>query len=325
MIAEASLRPRGAVDGDAARHLWAIVLAGGEGVRLRALTRLIYGVERPKQYAALLGSRSLLRQTLDRVALLVPPDRTVVVTVRGHARYMQGELTGPRAPRVLIQPEDRGTAAGVLLPAHWIHWRDPEATLIVFPSDHFIQEEAPFMAHVARVAAFVAGRSSWMVLLGARPTEPQTEYGWVEPGEPIEWTAGGPLFRVRRFWEKPSPEAARARLAGGCLWNTFVFTAKAATLIETGRECLPSLHDRLQQIEPFAGTEDEAWAIRQAYSLAPGANFSRSVLEPCPPGLAVSPLPAITWSDCGTAERVVQSLRRAGICPPWLRAFPHPA
>src|SRR5438105_12979782 len=78
-------------------NLWAIVLAGGGGMRLRALTRRLYGDDRPKQYAALVGARSLLRQTLDRVGLLIPPERTVVVTLASHARYVEAEL--PRAPR----------------------------------------------------------------------------------------------------------------------------------------------------------------------------------------------------------------------------------
>ncbi|MDP3890192.1 sugar phosphate nucleotidyltransferase [Nocardioides sp.] len=128
--------------------LWAIVLAGGEGLRLRPLTRRICGDERPKQYVTLAGHESLLEQTLDRVALAIPPERTVVVTHQRHAGYVTSALAGRAAPWILAQPESRGTAAGVLLPAHWISWRDPEATVAVFPSDHFIPEGRAFMRHV---------------------------------------------------------------------------------------------------------------------------------------------------------------------------------
>lgn len=299
-------------------QLWAVVLAGGEGVRLRPLTRLVCGDERPKQYAPLVGSGSLLRQTLDRVAAIIPRELTVVVTRRSHAKYIAAELAGPHRPRVLVQPEDRGTAAGVLFPAHWIHWRDPEATVAVFPSDHFILEEAAFMGHVAEVAAFVRRHPQWLVLLGAQPSEPETEYGWIEPGDILDRTTAGPICRVSRFWEKPSAETAQACLGQGWLWNTLVLAAKASTLIEAGRRFLPHLHDRLARIAAFADTEDEAWAVQQAYTLAPSANFSRSILEPCPRFLAVSRLPALTWSDWGTPERVVQTLSRIGISPPWL-------
>ncbi len=306
----------GARDGN---NLWAIVLAGGEGIRLRPLTRRVCGDERPKQYAALVDSRSLLRQTLDRVALRVSLERTVVVGHGRHVPYLEAEFTGAPTPRVLLQPEDRGTAAGVLFPAYWIHWQDPATTVAVFPSDHFIQEETVFMEHVVKVAAFVGRHPGWLVLLGARPTEPETEYGWIEPGPQLAEIGANPINRARRFWEKPSEETARACFSVGCLWNTFVLIAKVGTLLEAGRQFLLDLSDRLARIAPFVGTEDERWAVQQAYALAPTANFSRAVLEPCPPFLAVSRLPALTWSDWGTPDRVVESLRRAGISPPWLR------
>jgi len=180
-------------------QLWAIVLAGGEGVRLRALTRRVCGDDRPKQYAALSGARSLLRQSLDRVALAIPDQRVTVVTHQKHERYLAAEFATRHRPHVLAQPDDRGTAAGVLFPAHWISWQDPGATVAVFPSDHFILEEAAFMTHVQGVAAFVGQHPEWVVLLGALPYLPR----------PRRSTAGSsPPSRSARRLAPPSTECA---------------------------------------------------------------------------------------------------------------------
>jgi len=299
-------------------HLWAVVLAGGEGVRLRPLTRHLYGEDRPKQFAALLGDRSLLRQTLDRAARLVAPDRTVVVTMDHHARYVAADV-GPagRAPWILAQPADRGTAAAVLLAAHFILAHDAEAVLALFPSDHLIVEEAAFIAHLGAVTSFVAGHPDWTVLLGAPPTEAEPEYGWVERGETVGATLEGPIWRVRRFQEKPSPAEAQRLLALGALWNTFVLVAGAAAVVEAGRDCVPSLHDRLRQAVTFAGAEHERWALRQAYALAPTASFSSAVLEAWPFPLGVSELRGITWCDLGSVERLFKTAVKLGTTPSW--------
>jgi mannose-1-phosphate guanylyltransferase len=293
--------------------LWAIVLAGGDDVRLRALTRRLCGDDRPHQYAALIGSRSMLRHTLDRAALLIPRARTVVVTSRSHAQYIVEEFGRAGDEQVLVQPEDRGTAASLLLPAHWVAWQDPEATVAVFPSGHFILEEAAFMGQVLEVAAFVNRNPRWIVLLGAQPTGPESEYGWIEPAATVAWTTTGPISRVRCFRERPSIQTARACLHAGWLWNTSIIVAKAATLIEAGRLVVPAVHDRLARIGVFAGTPEEAWAIHQAFALLPAADFSMAVLEPGVRFLLVSAMPAVGWSDWGSPGRVVESLRKAGI------------
>src|SRR5215813_15368248 len=134
---------------DPASRTWAVVLAGGEGCRLRPLVRRLFGEERPKQYTPLLGSTSLLRQTLDRVGRLIPAERTIVVSQYDHARYLDRELCDAAAPRVLLQPENRGTGTAVLYAAHTIRRLDSEAVIAVFPSDHYIREEDAFLAHVA--------------------------------------------------------------------------------------------------------------------------------------------------------------------------------
>jgi mannose-1-phosphate guanylyltransferase len=296
---------------DSRSGLWAVVLAGGEGVRLRSLARELYGEARPKQYCALIGPKSMLRVTLDRVAQLIPPARTVLVTQAGHASYVEGVLAGHPPITVLAQPCNRGTAAGMLLAAHWIRTRDPGAVVAVFPADHFIVEESIFMSHVAAASAYVRDHPEWLLLLGVRPTEPEPDYGWIEPGERVGWMGGGPVRRVRAFHEKPAVHLARRLQRDGGLWNTFVFAATVAALVEAGVKCLPLLHDRLTRLDLFTGTQYEPWALRQAYLFAPTADFSRAVLTSSTTRLAVAEIPALTWRDLGTPERVARSLGTA--------------
>jgi mannose-1-phosphate guanylyltransferase len=269
--------------------------------------------------------RSLLGQTLDRVALLIPPERALVVTIAEHVRYVAAELdVSGHGPWVLTQPEDRGTAAALLWPAHWIQARDPEATLAVFPSDHFVLEEREFMRHVEALATFVESKSDYTVLLGAQPTEPETDYGWIEPGERIGWARRDPVYRVRCFREKPSAAEARSLFAGGALWYSRLCRPRR-TLIAAGRAYVPVLESRLSRAAFFRGTAHEHWALRQAYALAPAANFSRSMLEVWPLPLGVCALPAITWSDLGTPTRVLKMLADLSLTPAWAATLPWPA
>jgi mannose-1-phosphate guanylyltransferase len=303
--------------------LWAVVLAGGWGIRLRPLTRPICGDERPKQYVTLTGSRSLLQQTLDRAALRVPAERTVVVSLESHASYLAAAMAGHGAS-VLLQPIDRGTAPGVLLPSYWIRERAPDATVVVFPSDHLVLEADTFMDHVVKAAAFVEDNPERILLLGAEPTDAETEYGWIEPGAMLGNAGGRPVRAVRRFVEKPSPEVAGACLAAGACWNTFVFVAKVSALAEAGRRCLPEIHSRLERIVHAVGRQARPRRIRRVGAGLPVGNFSRDVLENMAPMLAVSTLAGVTWCDWGSPQRVVASLERLGIRPSWLDYLPGP-
>jgi len=302
------------------RQFWGVVLAGGEGARLRALSRRICGDDRPKQYVPVLGARTLLRQTLDRVGLGIAPARTVVVTLRSHASYFGDPWAGLEGPHVLVQPTDRGTAAGTLWPLHWIARRAPDATVAVFPSDHFVSEPRTFMAHIAQIATWVDERPDRLVLLGARATAPEVEYGWIEIGRLLDGSLDKRIWEVRRFWEKPSEEEARVCLEAGCLWNTFVLVGKATAFLRAGRETVPEMDERLRRATAFVGTDEEAWAIRQAYTLMPKADFSRAILAPCPPFLAVAAMPRVVWSDLGTPRRVFEILHSLREQPAWVLA-----
>lgn len=299
---------------------WAVVLAGGKGMRLLGLTRHVYGADRPKQYAVLTGGKSLLRQTLDRIRLRIPPERTVVVTMVGQGAYLRAELRSESpAPHVLEQPSDRGTAAAVLLGAHWIRARDPSAVCIVMPSDHFVADDGSFMERVSEVAEAADRRPERIVLLGAQPSEPETDYGWIELGEPLTAYGAADLHSVRGFIEKPDqPSANRLFETRAALWNTFVFGALASVLVEAGSECLPLLHERLVRLANFLGTEHQRWALAQAYEFAPRASFSRDLLERCPTRLAAMRLSGVAWRDLGTSRRVIRTLGDLGIRPDWL-------
>jgi mannose-1-phosphate guanylyltransferase len=299
------------------RELWAVVLAGGSGVRLRPLTRVICGDDRPKQYVTLTGSRSLLQQTLDRAGCRIPAERTVVVSVEAQASQLAAALSGHDAT-VLLQSTDRGTAAGVLLPAHWIRQRAPDATVAVFPSDHLVMEADRFMDQVVAAAAYVDENPGRIVLLGVEPKEPEPEYGWIEPGPALARVGATPIRAVRRFIEKPSPETARECLAAGAVWNTFVFVAKANALVGAGRRCVPRIHFVLERLIHAASRGARRDALQRISAGLPRGNFSRDVLQNVTPMLAVTTLTGVTWCDWGSPRRVVASLERLGIRPSWL-------
>jgi mannose-1-phosphate guanylyltransferase len=285
--------------------LWAVVLAGGDGVRLRPAVRLVCGDDRPKQYAPLLGTRSLLCQTLERTALRIAPWRTLVTATRTHACYLREALDGI-AVHSFLQPCNRGTAAGVLASAHWIARRDPEATVAFFPSDHFVLESQLLMDHVLRLAGFVERHPDRIVLAAASPGWADPGYGWIELGVRLEDSGAGDVCSVNAFVEKPSREAAQKCFADGWLWNTFIMVARAGTVLAAGREHAPEIEGPIGR----AMTEEDK-TIAEAYAEAREDGFSEAVIGRSR-DLAASLLPGILWSDLGTPERYaeVQSAMR---------------
>jgi mannose-1-phosphate guanylyltransferase len=295
---------------DETRRDWGLILAGGEGARLRPFTRQVAGDERPKQFCPLLGGETLLEQTRRRAALTIAPERTLVVLTRDHERYYAPLLEELPAHCAVVQPESRGTAPailyGLLRVAHWA----PTGAVAVIPSDHWVSDDHAFMGHVEAALEAVEARLGLVILLGIAADRPETEYGWIEAGDPIPVRRGEPLFRVRRFWEKPSPEVARALWIRGMLWNSFVMVARVPALLALLAAALPRLVAAFAPARPALDTLRETEAIRKVYAPLPSTSFSDRVLASRPANLAVLPVSRVEWSDLGDPRRLLDTLGR---------------
>lgn len=181
-------------------------------MRLRPLTRLIDGDERPNQFCRILGRETLLEQTLGRATRSVPPSRTVVALTQAHERFY-APLVGALSPGIaLIQPANRGTAPAILYALLRVERQAPLGAVALMPSDHYVSDDAAFMAHVDAAFDAVDLRPDLAVLLGVTPTSPETEYGWIEPADALPVASPALLLRVRQLWEKPTRLVAESLL-----------------------------------------------------------------------------------------------------------------
>src|SRR6266478_8538007 len=213
------------------RHHWAVMLAGGDGVRLQSLTLRIAGDSRPKQFCSIFGGESLLTQTRARLESLFHVDRELFVVTRAHETYYRDELRNVDESRIIPQPLNRGTGVAVAVALLHILQRDADAVVVFVPCDHYSSDTEAFGRAVRSAISGAEQNPNSIVILGAEARYAEVEYGWIELGSAIS-DAPVPLLRVNRFWEKPSLPQARALLRRGCLWNTFVTVGHANTLLE---------------------------------------------------------------------------------------------
>jgi mannose-1-phosphate guanylyltransferase len=222
--------------------------------------------------------------------------------------------------RLVEQPNNRGTAVAIVYALARIARTAPDTSVALFPSDHFIEDDAEFMRHVQYAFETVEERPEQTVLLGIAPDRPEPAYGWVEFGRPlsVERTR---IFRVRRFWEKPSAEVALDLMARGCLWNSFVLVARLSTLLRLVMVAQPSLYASFCEIPSELGTAYEQESVRSLYARLKPVDFSSEILARVPRNLAVLPVSGVAWSDLGEPQRVLDTLVRVGLQPRWAAGF----
>jgi mannose-1-phosphate guanylyltransferase len=297
---------------------WALVLAGGDGTRLRPLTSQIAGDGRPKQFCRLVNGHTLLDLTRRRVDLLARSDHQIVVVTRAHEPFYEGLARELSPGRLVVQPDNRGTGPGIVYPLLQLLHLAGDAPVVVVPSDHYVSDDAVFMAYAHVAVDAVRARPDRIVVLGIEPTWPEPEYGWIAPAEhpwPIE---GEPIFGIQRFWEKPSARVAERLMRAGALWNSFVMVGWASAFLDLVQASHPALLAALDEVRRTLGTPAEERAIARAYRKLPTVGFSEAVLTRGTSRLGVVRVKGVEWSDWGHPRRVVASLARAGVRPPWL-------
>ncbi|MGH7906536.1 MAG: sugar phosphate nucleotidyltransferase, partial [Candidatus Binataceae bacterium] len=268
------------------------MLAGGDGSRLMPLTRQFAGYDLPKQFCPIFGEETLLGLSLERVSLTIPPDNTLTVLNRAHENLYRPMLRGISERNLVVQPANRGTAPAILYGLLRSAKLANVDSIAIFPSDHYVSDDALFMRHVDAAFEVVKRRSDLMVLLGITPDGPEVEYGWIEPDKPMAlgpYTLN-PFSRVRRFWEKPQLAAAQRLLRKGCLWNSFVMVAPLTALYNLLKKALPGLCGFFQNVRQAIGTPLEDTAAQELYMRLPDISFSHRVLASHPRELAVLPV-----------------------------------
>ena len=300
-----------------ANPLWSIILAGGEGEQTRPFIEQWLGSHKPKQYCTFVGSRSMLQHTLDRADQLVRPEHKVTVIAQNHREFVDETLEG-HGGHVIAQPQNCGTAAGVFLPLTFVRAWDPDATVVIFPSDHFIFPEARFIETVRRGIRASHILQDRLILFGVRPSHIELDYGWINVGGVLGWSGGSCVRLAGSFLEKPDPIEGLQAMANGALWNTLVIVAKVNTLWEFGWQSLPGIMERFERLGSTVGTVHECQTLRQIYQDMPSLDFSRELLQRFPEHLGVMELEEVLWSDWGQPERIVHTLKTLGKEP----AFP---
>ena len=216
------------------QHRYCVIMCGGIGSRFWPYSR----ANMPKQFIDFLGTgRSLLQMSYDRILPVVPKENILVVTNEAYAALVKEQLPDLPARSILLEPARRNTAPCIAWAAYHIKARDPQASIVVMPSDHLITREQQFEESILRGFAFVESHEA-LLTLGINPSRPETGYGYIQIGSEVERG----LNKVKTFTEKPDIELAKVFLeTGEFFWNSGIFLWKAETIIKAMHEHSPGI------------------------------------------------------------------------------------
>ena len=290
----------------------AVVLAGGDGIRLQGLTSKIDGDSRPKQFSKIFGERSLLSHTHERLKPIFGDNRLMFVVTKKHQGFYAEELSDVESSRVLEQPANRGTGVAIIAALLQLVDHHVDPIVGIFPSDHYYADNAAFAATVKSAINISSEHDDSIVLIGAKPEWPEVEFGWIEPGAFITNGTRTPLFGVSRFCEKPRLVEARSLMSKGGLWNTFITVGRAGAFLKLlSATVLPAMTSIAEAV-----TDGN---LESVYDEIETIDFSKHVLSLQTDGLLVMADNTSGWADLGNQARVIDTLDRNNIEPDWLR------
>jgi mannose-1-phosphate guanylyltransferase len=289
------------------RDTWALVLAAGEGSRLRSLTTTGAGKSIPKQFCSLRGGPSLLHEALNRARALTPDASICAVVAAQHQQWWAPQLGGLRLSNIIVQPQNRGTAHGILLSLLPLVDQDRSTRIVLLPADHHVCNEPLLARSIQRALGQLQRHSEETLLLGIEPEEVDSQLGYIVPGE----ADGQDRRRVVQFVEKPTSAEALELIRHGALWNTFIVASTAHGLLNLIARKWPDVVNAMRRaIQRDLQSREAGRAVAELYERLPTLDFSRDILAQQTSSLRVLPVPQCGWSDLGTPERVAHALHR---------------
>lgn len=302
-------------------QLWSVILAGGDGVRMRPMIQQWLGKPKPKQYCAFVGTRSMFQHTVDRAIRLTKPERTVTVIARSHEQEAWSQLDGRVCGKVLVQPKNCGTGPGIFLPLTYIRAKERNGTVVIYPSDHFIYPEDRFL-EIVELAEWIVDRMPHRPILLAAPADRlEVEYGWILPDDVHSVVDGYRLCTVEKFLEKPNVIQARQALAANGMWNMLVLVTKIEAIWSLGWKYFPEVMVLFERLEKVIGTSEECRVLNAIYGAMPNKDFSLHLLQHVPRRLMALELNGVLWSDWGQPDRIEETLQMLNKKPAFSRDY----
>lgn len=283
---------------------YAVVMAGGKGERFWPLSR----AGTPKQFLKILSDKTLLEETLERTAALVPLERTLVVAGEVFKKPILEKVPALSEKNLLLEPEGKNTGPAIALAAVHLFKKDPQAVMVVLPSDHFIQPKERLVRILAAGAEAVQA-GDFLITLGIVPNRAETGYGYIEVGEKAGEADGIAIYKVARFKEKPTRTVAQEYfLDRKHFWNSGMFVWQAASILKALERHQPALYGHLQAYAETIGSSREMSARKTLFSSLEPVSIDVAVLEKADNVLTIPS--DFLWDDVGSFLALERVRRR---------------